>query len=367
MPPKGSKTKLPVVVELQHQESQNVQTNDDSCSVISTSSSVQSKKPKVVYVADPVNINELTIANATVARSVEEDDNVIMKLNVKSDIVDEATDKHDGIPDAFNENCNEISLFALDPDVIENGCNDECAHSQKQSKSGDVEKYTTSDIHGYCNSHSHSHSHSHGQSQSQSQSQSAERNLRVVHLLKDFEEKNKNNEWPATTSISCYWCCHSFATPPFGIPVKYVHEKFHVYGCFCSLECAAAHNLSNTEIMDDVWERNQLINILSRRIGGPNIVKAAPPRLALKMFGGYLSIEEFRDFCNSSKLININFPPMMTLTQQVEEINESDLNNDYKYIPVDTDRINKFKLKLKRSKPPTHMKNTLDNVVQVGA
>lgn len=399
MPPKGSKSKLPVVVEAQSDavtvtatvtatvtvtatetetetvkeekaqaqaqaENLDVQTSvsdcaldNDACSVISTSTStstsVRSKKPKVVYAADPVNVNELTIGNA-VTRSVEEDDNVIMKLNVKSDIVDEATEKHDGIPDAYNENCNEISLFALEPDVIENG-SDECVYSQNQT--GEVEKYTTSDIHG------HGHGHSHGQSQSQS----AGRNLRVVHLLKDFEEKNKNNEWPATTSISCYWCCHSFATPPFGIPVKYVHQKFHVYGCFCSLECAAAHNLSNTEIMDDVWERNQLINILSRRIGGPNIVKAAPPRLALKMFGGYLSIEEFRDFCNSSKLININFPPMMTLTQQVEEINESDLNNEYKYIPVDTDRINKFKLKLKRSKPPTHMKNTLDNVVKVGA
>lgn len=193
------------------------------------------------------------------------------------------------------------------------------------------------------------------------------RALKVIDLLKDFEEKNKNNEWPQTTSIACYWCCHKFDSPPFGIPVKFADGKFHVFGCFCSLECAAANNLASKESIDEVWERNNLINLLSKRIGYKNVVKPAPNRLSLQMFGGHLTIEEYRSYCDTSKIININFPPMMTMTQQIEEINESDINNDYKYIPIDTDRINKYKekIKLKRSKPITSFENTLDHAMNL--
>jgi hypothetical protein len=189
----------------------------------------------------------------------------------------------------------------------------------------------------------------------------------VVELLKDFEEKNKNNEWPQSTSIHCYWCCHKFEGAPFGIPLKYVNAKFHVYGCFCSLECAAAYNFDAKDSHDEIWERNNLLNFIGQKIGYGRRIKPAPSRLSLNMFGGHLSIKEFRDYCGTSKLININFPPMMTLTQQIEEINESDISNDFKYIPVDTDRINKYKEKiyLKRTKPINALENTLDHAMNL--
>jgi hypothetical protein len=192
-------------------------------------------------------------------------------------------------------------------------------------------------------------------------------NLKVVQLLKDFEEKNKLNEWPISTSISCYWCCHTFMNTPFGIPVKYVNNRFYVYGCFCSLECAAAHNNHNKNNMDDMLERYSLINLLSRKINYKVIVKPAPSKLTLTMFGGQQSIEEFRRSSESCKLVNINFPPMMTMVQQLEEINESEINNDNKYIPLDTDRILKYKeeLRLKRNKPINNYKNTLDHTMNL--
>jgi len=191
--------------------------------------------------------------------------------------------------------------------------------------------------------------------------------LKICELLKDFEQKNKNNEWPQTTNIHCYWCCHRFETPPFGIPLKYTNSKFHVYGCFCSLECAASYNFDSKESHDEIWERYNLINLIAKKIGHGHTVKASPTRLALTMFGGYLNIEAFRAYCKTSKIININFPPMMTLTQQIEEINECDIMNDHKYIPVDTDRINKYKerLSLKRSKPVNALENTLDHTMNL--
>lgn len=186
--------------------------------------------------------------------------------------------------------------------------------------------------------------------------------LKVVKLLKDFEEKNKVNEWPQNTSVACYWCCHRFHTPPFGIPVNIHDEVFHVYGCFCSIECAAAYNFKMHDSIDEMWERYHLMNILMRRLDMGDFVTPAPDRLALKMFGGFMDIDEFRNYFKSNKLININFPPMTSLTQQIEEINDYEIFNDYKYIPVDHDRIDRHKVRMfKRNKPLVDFKHTLES------
>lgn len=200
-------------------------------------------------------------------------------------------------------------------------------------------------------------------------SENQEEDCKVVKLLKDFEEKNKQNEWPMSTNVACYWCCHKFFNEPLGIPLKYSNNKFHVYGCYCSLECAQAYNFSMKDEIDEMWERSNLINLLSRKLkyNKEGFVKPAPPRLSLKMFGGHLSIEDFRNFSKKNKVVNVNFPPMVTVTQQIEEINEGDINNDYKFIPIDTDRINKYKekMRLKRTKPVHDSKNTLDNAMNI--
>lgn len=186
--------------------------------------------------------------------------------------------------------------------------------------------------------------------------------LKVVNILKDFEEKNKNKEWPTNTSISCYWCCHKFENAPFGIPTMYDNETFYVFGCFCSLSCAAAHNFNSTNNMDEMWERYNLINLLSRKMGISRRVRPAPDRLALKMFGGYMEIEQFRNYADTSRVINLNFPPMSSMSQQIEEINEYELNSDYKFIPLDHERINKIKeqMVIKRVKPLVNNKNSLE-------
>ena len=189
-------------------------------------------------------------------------------------------------------------------------------------------------------------------------------NLKIVKLLKEFEEKNKNKEWPSNTSIACYWCCHKFENAPIGIPVSYQDNRFDVFGCFCSLECACAYNYDNS-CYDELWERQNLLNLLSRKLDMKNIVKPAPTRLSLKLFGGYLDIKDFRTFNNNNKLLNVNFPPMNSLSQQIEEINEFEVNNDFRYIPIDNDRINKIKEKMiKRSKPITN-KNSLENTMNL--
>ncbi len=170
--------------------------------------------------------------------------------------------------------------------------------------------------------------------------------LKIVAVLKDFEEKNKNKEWPTNTSIACYWCCHNFINSPFGIPVSYDKNEFKVFGCFCSLECATAYNFKSNDSVDEVWERYNLINLLSRKMGKNTIVKPSPDRLSLKMFGGFLDIDDFRKYTETNKIIHLNFPPMTSLTQQIEEVNEFELNPNIKFIPLDNERINRCREKM---------------------
>lgn len=205
----------------------------------------------------------------------------------------------------------------------------------------------------------------------------SEDQLRVVNLLKEFQTSgaqegnglgNKENPgWPESTNIFCYWCCHPFDTIPYGLPVKYYEDRFFVIGCYCSLECAMAYNNDSKSSLDEILERKNLINMLSSILKYKDIVKAAPNRLALKCFGGHMCLEEFRTFTGTRKLININIPPMVTLTQQIEEVNENDVNREFRFVPIDTDRINKYKekIKIKRSKPVFDQKNTLDHVMKL--
>lgn len=208
----------------------------------------------------------------------------------------------------------------------------------------------------------------------------------VVRLLAEFGEKSKNNEWPMSTSVHCYWCCHQFDTMPFGLPLKYSGGQFHVVGCFCSLECACAYNFSsNRDSVDECLNRYSLVNALSAAMGLARVVRPAPDRLSLAIFGGHLDIEQFRAFGSSdplmlsqanasagarstaAKQLIVNSPPMQSLTQQVEEVNSSDLSSEYRYIPLDSDRVSRYqeKIRLMRTKPLINFKNTLDHTMKL--
>ena len=192
--------------------------------------------------------------------------------------------------------------------------------------------------------------------------------LKVIRLLSEFEEKNKSGEWPSGTSVHCYWCCHRFNNAPFGMPVKLAGNMFHVVGCYCSLECACAYNFANKDIsVDECLDRYAMLNALSERIGMGRVVKPAPDRLALNIFGGHLDVNEFRAFASSNRKIVVNSPPMLTMTQQVEEVHDTDMRSEYRYIPLDSERINRYqeKIRLKRNKPLVNFKNTLDHTMKL--
>lgn len=140
-------------------------------------------------------------------------------------------------------------------------------------------------------------------------------------------------------------------------------------GCFCSLECAAAYNFGMPRVsVDRALERFMLINSLATKLGlGGGAIKPAPDRLALSMFGGPIGIDEFRAYGSSHRHVIINQPPMLTLMQQVEEVDERDMKSAYSYIPLDIARVEKFqeKVRLRRTRPLVDPKNTLDHCMKL--
>ena len=194
---------------------------------------------------------------------------------------------------------------------------------------------------------------------------------RVANVLRDIEQKNNDNEWPMSTSVSCYWCCHGFMCPPIGLPVKYLpcETGFYVTGCFCSIPCAAAYNLDSRESNDTVCERHSLLSALAQKLHGSAEVRVAPPRTALTKFGGYMGIQRFRGFTEETErcIILANLPPMRSQTLQLEEVNEGDVGSGYKFQPLDPVRIERGmqELSLKRAKPLLDYKNTLDHTMCV--
>lgn len=171
------------------------------------------------------------------------------------------------------------------------------------------------------------------------------------------------NKWPEKTDIPCLWDCHTFKHTPWGVPYKFTDGKFQLFGNFCSASCVLAYILQNYQDDDSIWDKVALLNLLYFKVFGEyKSIVPAFDKMALKLFGGTLEIDEYRNIINSNdKAYSIEFPPCNTIIPMIEEIyKKTNLNNTF--IPVDKSRIQNAnnELRLKRSKPVVNHKNTLD-------
>ena len=128
-------------------------------------------------------------------------------------------------------------------------------------------------------------------------------------------------EWPETTSILCWNCCHGFSTRPIPLPTKYDEHKneFHVVGNFCSWGCAKAYSRDYGKSISSRGTQAMTIALLRKRLTGHIAsVTAAAPRVVLKAFGGYMDIEEYRKSSDES-LWSLPPPRLVTQAQVVHD------------------------------------------------
>lgn len=173
---------------------------------------------------------------------------------------------------------------------------------------------------------------------------------KVRELEKLLHFNNINNKKSA-----CFWCTHDFDSPPIYIPKFKIKESYHVYGCFCSPECAAAHLMKEEIDASSKFERYHLLNFLYAKVYGykRNIKPAPNPYYTLNKFCGNLSIKEYRELLHNENLLLVVDKPLTRILPELHEDNDDFLLNN-KAIPSNTC------LRPKRSKAPV-TKNEIMN------
>ncbi len=167
-----------------------------------------------------------------------------------------------------------------------------------------------------------------------------------------------SGKWEERTDIVCWWCCHKFDHIPVGIPEYITKEKIYLSGNFCSFNCKMAYNLDLNDYK--IWDRQANIYQLKNIIDPENniVIHPAPPRQTLKMFGGPLSIEEFRE---SFFILNREFryfiPPMVSIIGIIEEDNRDTTEAGTKI------RLNKSSNPMIQRKKPLPKSNCLNSII----
>ena len=140
-------------------------------------------------------------------------------------------------------------------------------------------------------------------------------------------------------------------------------------GQFCSWECMKAWNMDSKNVHSP--EINQFITLYKKRIFGIiTPTRRAPSRYALELFGGSMSIEEFRRGLTNKwiSMPNINFHPL--IINKYEQITKIDKRKQSVIITEESkiDDINNSEsttddLRLKRPIPLKKAKNNLETLM----
>lgn len=181
-------------------------------------------------------------------------------------------------------------------------------------------------------------------------------NYKIHKIMNDFDYK----EYPNVSSYYCWYCCHPFNVAPVGIPEKIIRTvdgfTFELYGNFCSYNCAikyispsnnyddlsCIHTFIDKSQSDEKSDKIQMLEMLAHielKTSMNVKIKPAPPRLSLKVFGGKLTIEEFRaNFLQHSEfhiykypLISINYNLEETTKDISTAINFDAIEENYDY------------------------------------
>jgi hypothetical protein len=141
---------------------------------------------------------------------------------------------------------------------------------------------------------------------------------------------------------ACFWCTCEFDNPPVYIPKHHMKDSYHVYGCFCTPECATAHLMEEHIDSSAKFERYHLINHIYTKIYGykKNIKPAPNPYYLLDKFYGNLNIQEYRALLRSERLFLVVDKPLTRILPELHEDNDDFIINN-KIIPSNTYQIKK--------------------------
>jgi hypothetical protein len=188
-------------------------------------------------------------------------------------------------------------------------------------------------------------------------------------LLLAYKNSSELKEIPSSTTVACFWDCHPFHGKPCVMPIRDHGDHIEVDGNYCSPECMVAHLFDMPIDMHARWERMSLIHRIYSIDYGTNIVPASN-RNVLTLFGGLLSIEQYRALLQSHKVrIDVHYPPMISIlaTMDTKPIDFYDTYMNKNSLDTNKERLQKAEeqLKLRRSKPLKAFESTLDAYINL--
>lgn len=195
-------------------------------------------------------------------------------------------------------------------------------------------------------------------------------------LMIQYREMSGSHRIPEKTDIGCFWCAHSFENQPCIIPEREEKGVYRVYGNFCCPECAASYLLHESVDPHVRWERMALLHRIYDPEGKMRIFPA-PARESLRLFGGPLSIQQYRATIREGKVrIDLHLPPMVSILGSIDtkpiDFFDSSIKNTLLHSIDNTTPANSLEkakgneeLRLKRSKPLKDKSSTLDAVMNI--
>ncbi len=155
-------------------------------------------------------------------------------------------------------------------------------------------------------------------------------------------EHNLHINFTDNKKSACFWDTCEFDNPPIYIPKYFMNDTYHVYGCFCSPECAVAHLMEENIDSSVKFERYQLINHLYSKVYNysKNIKPAPNPFYMLEKYYGNLSVQEYRALLRNERLFLVVDKPLTRIMPELHEDNDDFIINN-KIIPSNTYQIKK--------------------------
>ena len=173
-----------------------------------------------------------------------------------------------------------------------------------------------------------------------------------ISKIKPYTNESESAYLPEDKhSEICWNCCHPFHNHIHGLPIKYHKKIYYTYGDFCSIECSLRYLYENYDI-------TQFREIYSNIVSYTNDlydkcdVKMAPDKLNLKVFGGGLSIDEYRESFSNKKEHVISKPNII-------QVRNNFSNNTTKKLEIENDLV------LYRKKPLQKENCNIKNYIHI--
>jgi hypothetical protein len=143
------------------------------------------------------------------------------------------------------------------------------------------------------------------------------------HPIFGGEQKTRGDPWPQSTEIACLHDGHIFYTTPIPIVRRYDSNRgvYYVHGVFCSANCAKAYiiehepNITTQRMIDFNRMLRECFEI-------KGLIKPAPPRTRIKLFGGPLSISQFRRMFRHLVIEEEIYPPFVPSDELIVQIRD---------------------------------------------